>query len=61
METIVVRLAFQGKLPGEEALIACLEYASKVRETMDPETRKRFDALNLKIAEGFWGLFGIKV
>jgi hypothetical protein len=57
---LAVKFAFEGKLPGEEALVACINYATVVRQTMDPAICKEFDALNLKIAKGFWGLFGIE-
>ena len=54
-----LNLSVGGALPGEQAYVATLDYARTVRETMDPEIRRGFDALNLEIARAFWKLFGV--
>lgn len=38
-------------LPGENLLVAIFNYATKVRETMSPENRDKFDSLNIKMLE----------
>lgn len=59
LKEFALRFSFEGKLPGEEAYCATLHYAEKVRESMDPEIRKGYDELNLKLAKAFWAMFGI--
>jgi hypothetical protein len=42
-------------IPGEAALVAVLEYCTKVRETMSEENRKRADELGLRFLEFILG------
>jgi hypothetical protein len=43
-----------------EAYTATLNLIIKIRDTMDPEIRKRYDLLNLWLVENFWEPFGYK-
>jgi len=51
-----IRLAISSGIP--EAYTATMQYAIKVRETMEPDLRRRIDELNTWLAERFWSLFG---
>jgi hypothetical protein len=56
-----MKLAFEGTFPGERGLVAAFDYAARARETMDPDIRRGFDALNLAVAKAFWRALGVEI
>ena len=61
-----IKLSITGNLPGEQALVAVLNFASSNRLTMNPAIRDRFDAITVQQAEdlqklwrGIWVLSGL--
>lgn len=49
LKTFEIRVS--GKLPGEDVIAKIIDWNMKYRDTMDPEIRKRWDAILVEQAE----------
>ncbi|HWR49904.1 MAG TPA: hypothetical protein VN428_02285 [Bryobacteraceae bacterium] len=61
-----LKLELSGSLPGEAAIAKICEYATMVRQTMDPELAKRLDNVTVTMVEdaykvwrGIWVAAGV--
>lgn len=63
-ETIVkdIRINVTGTIPGEQIVVAVLNYAATNRATMSQENRDKWDALGIAVFEewrAFWKKIGV--
>jgi hypothetical protein len=61
-----IKLSITGSLPGEQAFVAGINYATAARTTMDPAILKRWDSIFIQQAEdlqslwrGMWVMAGL--
>lgn len=49
-----LKIEFSGSIPGEQIIVAALNYAQTVRQTMDPALLKRQDQIAVEMQEFWW-------